>query len=107
MAKISRKGKRMAKISRGRLLDDKKRGKADLGRQNLGVSALSRELYRRDACNVVDARFAERKRQPPQFPFLRSSRSLVLRKRIERSPCVWLLYLPRRPDEHSTHSAIR
>ena len=97
----------MAKISRGRLLDDKKRGKADLGRQNLGVSALPRELDRRNARDVVDVGPAERKREPLQLPFLLARRALVLRERIERSPGVWLLYLPRRPDEHSTHSAIR
>ena len=47
-------------------------------RQRLGVAALSRELNRRNARDVVGAGPAERKRQPPKLPFLLTRRAPVL-----------------------------
>ena len=71
------------------------------------VSSLPSELYRRDARDVVDAGLAQRERQPLQLPFLLARRALVLRERIERSPCVWLSLFACRPDQHPADAVIR
>ena len=78
-----------------------------LPKERLGVSSLPSELYRRDARDVVDAGLAQRERQPLQLPFLLARRALVLRERIERSPCVWLSLFACRPDQHPADTAIR
>ena len=57
--------------------------------------------------DVVDAGLAQRERQPLQLPFLLARRALVLRERIERSPCVWLSLFACRPDQHPADAAIR